>query len=153
MRLRLLMNESQRYLQPERGNPRLQRLVLRVIGAVSFIALPAIIVPRLAVEKFSMLLGLGKPEASPLLIYMMAGASCVYVAQGMLMWLMARDVVRYRSLIVFCAWAFLAFSPLFLWIDLHAGMPAFQVAADSLSCLLAGGALLLACYRGGAKGA
>ena len=152
MRLPLLMTESQCHPEPQRGNPRLQRIVLRVIGAVSFIALPAIIVPRLAVEKFSALLGLGKPEASPLLIYMTAGASCVYVAQGLLMWLMARDVVRYRPLIVFCAWAFLAFSPLFLWIDLHAGMPAFQVAADSLSCLLAGAALLVACYRGGAKG-
>lgn len=147
------MNDSEHPSPPERGNPRLQRIVLRVIGAVSFIALPAIVMPRLAVEKASVLLGLGKPEASPLLIYMMAGASCVYVAQGLLMWLMARDVVRYRPLIVFCAWAFLAFSPLFLWIDLHAGMPASQVAADSLSCLLAGAALLVACYRGGAKGA
>ena len=50
--------------QPECGNPRLQRLVLRVIAAVSFIALPAIFVPRLAVEKFSVLLGFGKQEAS-----------------------------------------------------------------------------------------
>ncbi len=73
-----------------------------------------------------MLLGFEKPAASPLLIYMTAGASCVYVAQGLLMRLMARDVVCCRPLIVFCAWAFLAFSPLFLRIDLHAGMPPFK---------------------------
>ncbi|MFM7605247.1 MAG: hypothetical protein ACKO8Z_08600 [Prosthecobacter sp.] len=64
------MNETEFMSKPERGNPRLQRLVLRVIFAVSFIALPAIFVPQLAVEKFSVLLGFGKPPHLPLLIYM-----------------------------------------------------------------------------------
>ncbi len=131
---------------PVRGSPPLQRLILRLIAAASFIALPAIIAPRLTVEKFSLLLGLGKPPHLPLLIYMTAGASCVLVAQAILLWLMARDVVRYRPLIIFCGWAYLAFAPLFLWIDTNAGMPPFQAAADSLSCLIAGAALLCASY-------
>ena len=96
-----------------------------------------------------MLLGFGKPPHLPLLIYMTSGASCVYLAQAVLLWLMSRDVVRYRPLIVFCGWAYLAFGPLFLWIDIHAGMPSFQVAVDSLSCLVGGAALLAACYFGG----
>lgn len=123
-----------------------QRWVLRLIAAVSFLALPAIFAPRLAVEKFSVLLGFGKPPHLPLLIYMTSGASCVYLAQAVLLWLMSRDVVRYRPLIVFCGWAYLAFGPLFLWIDIRAGMPTFQVAADALSCFIAGAALLGACY-------
>lgn len=143
------MNKSEPTLQPERGSPRIQRVVLRVIAAVSFIALPAIFAPRLAVKKFSALMGFGEPPHLPLLIYMTSGASCVYVGQGLLLWFVSRDVVRYRPLIVFCGWAYLAFSPLFLWIDISAGMPSFQVAADSLSCLLAGGALLVACHCGG----
>ena len=143
------MKDTEPMPELERGSPRLQRLVLRVIGAVSFIALPAIFAPRLTVEKFSVLLGFGKPPHLPLLIYMTSGASCVYLAQAILLWLMSRDVVRYRPLIVFCGWAYLAFSPLFLWIDISAGMRSFQVAADSLSCLVAGVALLGACYCGG----
>jgi hypothetical protein len=143
------MNETASTSKPEQGNPRIQRLVLRVISAVSFIALPAIFAPQLAVEKFSVLLGFGKPPHLPLLIYMTSGASCVYLAQAVLLWLMSGDVVRYRPLIVFCGWALLAFSPLFLWIDTQAGMPTFQVAADTLSCLIAGAALLAACYFGG----
>jgi hypothetical protein len=143
------MKDTEPMPELERGSPRLQRVVLRVIAAVSFIALPAIFAPRLTVEKFSVLLGFGKPPHLPLLIYMTSGASCVYLAQAILLWLMSRDVVRYRPLIVFCGWAYLAFSPLFLWIDISAGMPSFQVAADSLSCLVAGVALLGACYRGG----
>ncbi len=129
-----------------RGHPRLQRLVLRAIALVSFIALPAIVIPQLAVEKFSVLLGFGKPPPLPLLIYMTAGAACVYVGQGFLLWLMSGDVMRYRPLIVFCGWAYLAFGPLFLWIGLHAGMPTFQVVADSLSCAVAGAALLISCF-------
>lgn len=119
------------------------------MALISFIALPAIFAPRLAVEKFSVLMGFGKPPNLPLLIYMTSGASCVYVGQGLLLWFLSRDVMRYRPLIIFFGWAYLAFSPLFLWIDMSAGMPAFQVAADSLSCLMAGGALLGACYCGG----
>lgn len=142
------MDESEPTPQPNLGSPRLQRIILRLMAAVSCIALPAIFAPRLAVEKFSVLMGFGKPPHLPLLIYMTSGASCVYVGQGLLLWFISRDVVRYRPLIVFCGWAFLAFAPLFLWIDISAGMPTFQVAADSLSCLLAGGALLGACYCG-----
>jgi hypothetical protein len=143
------MKDAEPMPKSERGNPRLQRLVLRIISAVSFIALPAIFAPQMAVEKFSVLLGFGKPPHLPLLIYMTSGASCVYLAQAVLLWLMSCDVVRYRPLIVFCGWAYLAFGPLFLWIDIHAGMPSFQVAADSLSCLVGGAALLAACYSGG----
>lgn len=95
-----------------------------------------------------MLLGFGKPPHLPLLIYMTSGASCVYLAQALLLWLMSRDVVRYRPLIVFCGWAYLIFGPLFLWIDISAGMPKFQIIADSMSCLIGGGALLGACYCG-----
>jgi hypothetical protein len=143
------MKDAEPMSKSERGSPRLQRLILRVIATVSFIALPAIFAPQMAVEKFSVLLGFGKPPHLPLLIYMTSGASCVYLAQAVLLWLMSCDVVRYRPLIVFCGWAYLAFGPLFLWIDIHAGMPTFQVAADTLSCLIGGAALLAACYFGG----
>jgi hypothetical protein len=142
------MNDVKPIPKFERGSPRLQRLVLRVISSVSFIALPAIFAPRLTVEKLSVLLGFGKPPHLPLLIYMTSGASCVYLGQAILLWLMSGDVVRYRPLIVFCGWAYLAFGPLFFWIDISAGMPSSQVAADTLSCLIGGASLLSACYCG-----
>jgi hypothetical protein len=142
------MNTPEPIPSLERGSPRLQRLALRLIASVSFIALPAIFAPRLTADTFSVLLGFEKPPHLPLLIYLASGASCVYSAQAVLLWLISRDVLRYRPLIVFFGWAYLAFGPLFLWIDLRAGMPPFLVAADSLSCLIAGAALLGACYGG-----
>lgn len=61
------------------GNPRLQRLILRIVAIVSLIALPAIITPRLAAEKLSLVMGFGQPPMTPLMLYMMAGGAAVFV--------------------------------------------------------------------------
>lgn len=126
------------------GNVRLQRLVLRLMASVALVALPAVIHPRLAVEKLSWIMGNGQPTHSPLLIYMMAGGSAVYLGQALLLWFISCDVIRYRPLVLFLGWAYLAFSPLFLWIDFNAGLPRWWAAMDSLSCLSGGVALLWA---------
>jgi hypothetical protein len=137
---------SERFSQPARGNPRLQRLVLRVAALVSFIAAPAIVLPRIAVEKLSWLMGFGQPPMLPMLVYLTAGGSCVLIAEAFMLWLISGDVVRYRPLVVFVAWFFLAAAPLFLWIDSQAGLPLWWTAMDTLSCLVAGAALVWACY-------
>lgn len=131
------------------GNPRLQRLILRAGAAVSLLALPGVIAPRLAVEKLSWLMGFGQPRETPLLIYMTAGGSCVCVAVAALLWVMSMDVARQRPLVLATAWICLACGPLFLWIDSDAGLPGWWVAMDTLACLAFGAALLWACYSCG----
>ena len=127
------------------GNVRLQRFILRLMTSLSLIALPAVIVPRMAVEKLSWLMGFGQPPMVPLLVYMTAGGSCVYIGQAVLLWFISLDVVRYRPLVLLLGWAYLAFGPVFIWIHLDAGTPHWWMAMDSLSCLAAGAALLWAC--------
>lgn len=139
------MNAEQFY-QPTRGNLRFQRLILRVAALASFLATPAIVLPRMTVEKLSWLMGFGQPPELPLLIYVTAGGSCVLVAEALLLWIISGDVVRYRPLVTFVAWFFLAAAPLFLWIDSQAGLPRWWIAMDTLSCLSLGGALVWACY-------
>lgn len=78
------------------GNLRLQRLILRLMAATTLIALPAVILPRLAVEKLSWLTALKESPHSPLLIYMMAGGSAVYVAQGVLLWMISCGSKRFQ---------------------------------------------------------
>ncbi len=133
------------------GNPRLQRLILRAGAAASLVALPAVIAPRLAMEKLSWLMGFGRPPESPLLAYMAAGGSCVLLAVAALLWVMSLDVARHRPLVLATAWICLACGPLFLWIDSSAGLPGWWVAMDSLSCLAFGAALLWACHSGGRR--
>lgn len=127
------------------GNARLQCLILRLVALVSLVAAPAIILPRVAAEKLSCLMGFGPPPMTPLLLYMMAGGACVFVGQAVLLWMMSRDVARYQPLVRVVAWIYLICGPLFLWIDSQAGLPKWWVAMDSLGCLSAGLALVWAC--------
>jgi hypothetical protein len=120
---------------------RLQRLILRVVALVSLAAVPAILMPRLAAQKLSWLMGFDQAPITPLLLYMMAGGSCVFVGQAVMLWVLSGDVVRYQPLVRVVAWIYLVCAPLFLWIDSQAGLPAWWVAMDSLGCFIAGAAL------------
>jgi hypothetical protein len=128
-----------------RGNVRLQRWLLRIAAVISFITLPAILLPRQTIEKLSWMVGFGRPPQSALLLYFGAGGSFVYVALGVFFWLFSNDAVRYRPLVLASAWISLLGAPAFLWIDWQCGLPAWWIAMDSFSCLLFGAALLWAC--------
>jgi hypothetical protein len=130
----------------EQGNPALQRLILRVAAVMAWLVIPAVLAPRLVIEKLSWFLGYGQPSKTPLIYYLGAGGSLVYLALSALLWKLSEDVVRYRPLVVFAAWAFLLCGPLYLWIDLQAGMPLWWVSMDSVACVLAGAWLLWACH-------
>lgn len=133
-------------MTPTSGNPRLQRLILRIVALVSLIALPAIIAPRLAAEKLSWVMGFGQPPMTPLMLYMMAGGAAVFVGQAVLLWAISGDVIRYAPLIRLVAWIYLICGPLFLWIDSQAGVPKWWMVMDFAGCIVGGAALLWACY-------
>jgi hypothetical protein len=130
------------------GNLRLQQILLRFAALVQFTALPGVILPRVALGKLSWLMGLGEPPLVPLMIYMTGGCAYVFLAEGVLLWLLSYDVVRYRPLVIASGWIYLVGGPAFLWIDLHAGLPWWWVVMDSVSCLLIGIGLLWACGLG-----
>lgn len=127
------------------GNVRLQRLILRLVAIVSLVVVPAIFLPRIAAEKLLWLMGFGQQPVTALLLYMMAGGSCVFLGQAVLLWVMSGDVARYQPLVRVVAWIYLVCGPLFLWIDSQAGLPTWWVAMDSLGCLTTGLALAWAC--------
>jgi hypothetical protein len=130
------------------GNVRLQRWILRIAAIFQFTALPGIILPRQAIEKFSWLMGQGQPPLVPLMVYLTGGGAFVYLVLGALLWLFSTDVVRYRPLVIASAWICLIGGPAFLWIDSQSRLPAWWVAMDCASCLIIGAALLWACYSG-----
>ena len=105
------------------GNLRIQRLVLRVAAVIQFTALPGALLPRQGTEKLSWLMGLGEPPMVPLMVYMAGGCAFVYLAEGVILWLLSRDVVRYRPLVIASGWIYVAGGPAFLWIDTQAGSP------------------------------
>lgn len=128
------------------GRPGAQRLLLRLFATVAVISLPAVLLPRLALEKVSWIMGFDQPPMTPVTLYMMAGGAAVYLGQAVLMWVMSADVVRYQPLVRLIAWMLILFGPLFLWIDSQAGLPRWWVMMDGIGCLVGGGALVRACY-------
>ena len=122
-----------------------QRVVLRLFALATLAALPGVVAPRWTAEKLSWLMGFGQVPPTPLMLYMMAGGSAVYLAQGLFLGVMSRDVVRYQPLIRVVAWALLLCAPLFWWIDTQAGLPRWWMWMDSASALITGLFLTWAC--------
>ena len=128
------------------GHELAQKVVLRVSAVATLIAVPAIFVPRLAISTLVEIFVLEKQSSTPLLVYMMAGGSAVFVVQGVLMLVMSFDIARYQMIIRVVAWGFLICSPLFVWIHMQAKTPMWWMWMDGLGCLVPGLILLWACY-------
>lgn len=127
------------------GRSRVQKIVLRMASLAALLALPAVILPRLAAEKVSWIMGFGQPSMTPLMLYMMAGGAAVYLGQGVLLWTISHDVARYQPLVRLVGWIYLVCVPVFWWIGTQAGLPKWWTGMDCLGSLAAGGVLTWAC--------
>lgn len=133
-------------MTPQPGRPSLQRLLLRLYAVLAMIALPAVVWPRLALEKVSWIMGFGQPPMTPVTLYMMAGGAAVFVGQALLMWVISGDVVRYQPIVRLIAWIFVGCGPAFYWIDSQARLPWWWLTMDTAGCLAGGLALVWSCY-------
>jgi hypothetical protein len=121
---------------------RLQTWLLRVAGSVEILAFVAVVMPRSWMEASHAWLGLGEMPQGAVLMYMIRQASYVYGMHGVLLWILASDVVRYRPLVRFTGFSFLLAAPVFLIIDHTAGMPLYWTVSDTAGCAFFGAALL-----------
>lgn len=122
-----------------------QRLLvwlLRLAGTVEIFAFIAVVMPRSWMETSHAWLGMGEMPKGALLIFMIRQASYTYGVHGLSLWLIASDVERFRSFVIFNGIAFLIAAPVFFLIDLTSGMPLWWTVSDPLSCGLLGAALL-----------
>lgn len=121
---------------------RLQSWLLRVAGSVEILAFVAVLMPRSWMEASHAWLGLGEMPGGPLIMFMIRQASYVYGMHGVLLWMLASDVARYRPLVLFTGFSFLLAAPVFLVIDHTAGMPLYWTVSDVAGCAFFGAALL-----------
>lgn len=75
-------------------------------------------------------LGLGQFPQDRLTEYLTRSAAACYTLHGAMVWLIARDVRRYRPLIANLYRLHLAFALTILGIDLFAGMPSWWLVAE-----------------------
>lgn len=121
---------------------RLLSWLMRLAGAVEILAFIAVIMPRTWMEVSHAWLGLGEMPHGSILMFMIRQASYAYGMHGVSLWVLARDVDRFRPLVLLNGFSFLLAAPIFFLIDYTSNLPFWWALMDSGSCGVFGAAML-----------
>ncbi|MEP6921339.1 MAG: hypothetical protein ABI967_09450 [bacterium] len=124
------------------NHQRLLSSLLRLAGAIELLAFFAVVMPRSLMATAHAALGLGLMPQGPVLIFMIRQASYCYGMHAVSLFVIASDVERFRTFVIFNGISFLLAAPVFFLIDFTAGMPLWWTLGDSVSCLFFGASLL-----------
>ena len=113
-------------------------LLLRILGVGGLLALVPVFMPFAWMAAAHRWLGLGEMPAALVVEYLARSASALYALFGALFLVVASDLDRYRPLVRFLGVAFTLLVPVFLFIDLAAGMPWWWTAAEGPPGLVVG---------------
>ena len=114
---------------------RVLAIVLTMGGASSFL-------PRQWIDAGVVQLGLQSVPDVALARYVQLWCGYSGISLGILLWVVAKDVVRHRPLVIATIAIFLIGAPAFYLINVTAGMPRWCAVTDFVCCLLGGGILL-----------
>lgn len=102
---------------------RLLKIVLRVTGAVSLLAIGAVVMPRGWMAAIHEWLGLGRFPDAPIVGYLARSLSAFYALFGGLLILAATDIRRHGPVITYVAIGSILFSLMVMAVALSVGMP------------------------------
>jgi putative addiction module component (TIGR02574 family) len=120
---------------------RLQAWVLRLVGTMELLAFGAVLTPHAWMEAAHGRFGLGEMPPGPVFDAVMRQVSFVYGLHGVALWVIASDVVRYRPLVIVSAVGYLLAGPVFVLIDVTAGLPWFWLVDGGAACPILGALL------------
>jgi len=129
------------------NSQRIQAWLLRLSGAVEMLAFFAVVMPRSWMEIAHAWVGLGQMPDGPIIMFMIRQASYTYGVHGLSLWVIASNVERFRTLVIFNGFAYLLAAPVFFLIDYSSGMPFWWTLGDLLGCGCLGVALLFLTWR------
>lgn len=129
-------------LSPDHAE-RLLKLLLRVGGTLTGLALFAVFLPTDRMAAVHSALGLGEFPATPLVDYLTRTVSALYAFHGAVLWVASFDVERSAPLIRLLGWGNIAFGGLLTGIQLHAGLPGWWIASEGPWVVASGVALLV----------
>ncbi len=108
---------------------------LRIYGTVAGLAIFAVVMPRAWMVATHEMIGLGKFPDGAIVDYLARSVSALYAFHGGLLWLLARDVRRYATVIAYVAAAGIAFSIFILSLDVSLGLPVWWILGEG-PCVL-----------------
>jgi hypothetical protein len=127
------------------ADKRLQ-ILLRFVGVLTLLALPAVFMPKSWMASTHEWLGLGQFPDAPIVQNLARSVSGFYALFGAICLVLAANLDRYRPLVRFLGVAVTLFGVALIGIDLAAGMPVWWTLSEGLSTIVMG-VLLFACAR------
>lgn len=103
---------------------RLLVLLLRLAGVVMVTAFLAVLLPVDWMAATHSWLGLGEFPRLPVVDYLARSVALLYGFHGVLVLIVSRDPVKYRTIVWYLAAMNMLFGVVILGIDIHAGLPA-----------------------------
>jgi hypothetical protein len=127
---------------PDAGAERALKILLRINGFVTLLAVFPVFMPRDWMHEIHTRLNLGQVPITPIFEYMARTLSALYAIHGGLCFVLSSDVRRFGPVITYTAAAQLLFALLVLWIDYKVRLPRLWTAVEAPAVLLMGGLIL-----------
>ena len=124
------------------SHQRILVIFLRLFGGVTVLAFLAVLLPVEWMASTHRWLGLGEFPRAPIVDYLARSVSSLYGFHGVLVLLVSRDVVRYRSIVVYLGWMYILAGMFAVVIDLYAPLPWYWTAVEGPSTLVSGALIL-----------
>jgi hypothetical protein len=124
------------------------RILLRFVGWLTLLALPAVFMPKSWMASTHQWLGLGELPDAPIVQNLARSVSGFYALFGAVCLVLATDLERYRPLVRFLGIAVTLFGIALIGIDLSAPMPVWWTASEGLSTIVIGVGMFVFARRG-----
>jgi hypothetical protein len=99
------------------------QLLLRLAGVITAAAFLAMLLPADWMASTHHWLGLGEFPRSPVVDYLTRSVAALYGFHGVLLLLISRDPLKYRTIVQYVAVMNIVFGVMMVLIDWHAGLP------------------------------
>jgi hypothetical protein len=119
--------------------------LLRIVATFMILDGGVFFLPETWINAFLVEFGLEQMPHAALMRYALQMGGYLQIALGALVWVIARDVVRYRPLVITTIAIFLFGAPAFYLLDAAAGLPAWVSLMDFVTCVGCGGIPLVFC--------
>src|SRR5207248_7354728 len=114
--------------------PRSMAFLIRLAAVSVFFSGVSFFLPETSINSFLVWCGLEQMPDATMMRYVLRGAGYLQIGCGVVLWVLARDVVRYQPIVIAFIAVALMGAPAFYWLDAAAGLPGYWCMLDFTCC-------------------